>query len=113
MMVKRVKIDPFDLYDPFDKPPLNLQKDFYVPTYQQTIDYLFTRLPMFSRIGAAAYKEDLYQYDCPLRTSWTIPSGNSNAYMWQVPMARALSAICWLRYCKQQVTKQDCTLLHT
>lgn len=28
-------------------------------TYQQTIDYLFNRLPMFSRIGAAAYKKDL------------------------------------------------------
>ncbi len=28
-------------------------------TYQQTIDYLFSRLPMFSRIGAAAYKPDL------------------------------------------------------
>ena len=28
-------------------------------TYQQTIDYLFTRLPMFSRIGAAAFKKDL------------------------------------------------------
>lgn len=27
--------------------------------YQQTLDYLFTRLPMYSRIGAAAYKEDL------------------------------------------------------
>jgi dihydrofolate synthase/folylpolyglutamate synthase len=29
-------------------------------TYQQTIDYLYTKLPMFSRIGAAAYKEDLH-----------------------------------------------------
>jgi dihydrofolate synthase / folylpolyglutamate synthase len=28
-------------------------------TYDQTIDYLFTRLPMFSRLGAAAYKDDL------------------------------------------------------
>jgi len=28
-------------------------------TYRETIDYLFTRLPMFSRIGAAAYKKDL------------------------------------------------------
>ncbi|MDZ4809623.1 MAG: bifunctional folylpolyglutamate synthase/dihydrofolate synthase, partial [Bacteroidota bacterium] len=28
-------------------------------TYHQTLDYLFTRLPMFSRIGAAAYKADL------------------------------------------------------
>ncbi|MEP7374105.1 MAG: folylpolyglutamate synthase/dihydrofolate synthase family protein [Chitinophagaceae bacterium] len=27
--------------------------------YQQTIDYLFTRLPLFSRIGAAAYKPNL------------------------------------------------------
>jgi dihydrofolate synthase / folylpolyglutamate synthase len=29
-------------------------------TYQQTIDYLFAKLPMFSRIGAAAYKKDLH-----------------------------------------------------
>ncbi|MFY7965426.1 MAG: bifunctional folylpolyglutamate synthase/dihydrofolate synthase [Chitinophagaceae bacterium] len=28
-------------------------------TYQQTIEYLFSRLPMFSRVGAAAYKADL------------------------------------------------------
>lgn len=27
--------------------------------YQETINYLYTRLPMFSRIGAAAYKKDL------------------------------------------------------
>ncbi|MFN4284402.1 MAG: bifunctional folylpolyglutamate synthase/dihydrofolate synthase [Lacibacter sp.] len=28
-------------------------------TYQQTIDYLYSRLPMFSRTGAAAYKKDI------------------------------------------------------
>jgi dihydrofolate synthase/folylpolyglutamate synthase len=28
--------------------------------YNQTIDYLFAQLPMYSRIGAAAYKEDLH-----------------------------------------------------
>lgn len=28
--------------------------------YEETIDYLFTRLPMFSRIGAAAIKKDLH-----------------------------------------------------
>jgi len=28
-------------------------------TYQETLDYLFTKLPMYSRIGAAAFKEDL------------------------------------------------------
>jgi dihydrofolate synthase/folylpolyglutamate synthase len=27
--------------------------------YTETLDYLFTKLPLFSRIGAAAYKEDL------------------------------------------------------
>ena len=29
-------------------------------TYRQTIDYLYQHLPMFSRIGAAAYKADLH-----------------------------------------------------
>ncbi len=28
-------------------------------TYKETINYLFSKLPMYSRIGAAAYKEDL------------------------------------------------------
>ena len=28
-------------------------------TYKETIDYLFSRLPMFHRVGAAAYKADL------------------------------------------------------
>lgn len=28
-------------------------------TYQETLDYIFAKLPMFSRIGAAAYKADL------------------------------------------------------
>ena len=28
-------------------------------TYPETLDYLFTKLPMFSRIGAAAFKKDL------------------------------------------------------
>ena len=27
--------------------------------YQQTLDYLFSQLPMFQRIGSAAYKADL------------------------------------------------------
>ena len=29
-------------------------------TYLQTLDYLFSQLPMYSRVGAAAYKEDLH-----------------------------------------------------
>ena len=33
---------------------------FFMPDYQHTLDYLFARLPMFSRIGSAAYKADLH-----------------------------------------------------
>lgn len=33
--------------------------DTGIMNYQQTLDYLFAKLPMFSRIGAAAYKPDL------------------------------------------------------
>ncbi|RYY70077.1 MAG: bifunctional folylpolyglutamate synthase/dihydrofolate synthase [Chitinophagaceae bacterium] len=29
-------------------------------TYQETLDHLYAQLPMFTRIGAAAYKEDLH-----------------------------------------------------
>ncbi len=29
-------------------------------TYQETLDYLYAQLPMFSRVGAAAYKVDLH-----------------------------------------------------
>lgn len=32
---------------------------FFMSDYQQTIDYLFHRLPMYSRLGAAAFKSDL------------------------------------------------------
>src|SRR6187402_1545481 len=28
-------------------------------TYQQTLDYMYAQLPMFSRIGASAFKADL------------------------------------------------------
>ncbi len=39
--------------------PLKALEIFSYMTYQQTLDFLFTRLPMYSRIGLAAYKEDL------------------------------------------------------
>jgi dihydrofolate synthase/folylpolyglutamate synthase len=28
-------------------------------TYPETVDYIFSKLPMFTRIGPAAYKADL------------------------------------------------------
>jgi len=30
-----------------------------VPTYSETLDFLFSRLPMFTRVGASAFKKDL------------------------------------------------------
>src|ERR1700733_11685937 len=32
---------------------------FCTMSYRETLDYLYTTLPMFQRIGAAAYKPDL------------------------------------------------------
>ncbi len=43
----------------FQKWPFLFARTFAGMNYEETIDYLFTRLPMFSRIGAAAYKADL------------------------------------------------------
>ena len=40
--------------------PVFLCTIFALMNYQQTVDYLYKYLPMFSRIGAAAYKEDLH-----------------------------------------------------
>ncbi len=42
------------------RPSVNTGGFIFTPMdYQQTLNYLFTKLPMYSRIGAAAYKEDL------------------------------------------------------
>src|SRR6266496_3176340 len=38
---------------------MTLTKPTSLMNYQQTVDYLFSRLPMFSRIGVAAFKKDL------------------------------------------------------
>jgi hypothetical protein len=51
-------------YPPTNQPStFNLQtfsSIFVVMNYQQTINYLYAQLPMFSRVGSAAYKEDLH-----------------------------------------------------
>lgn len=38
----------------------NLHSTFGKMNYQQTLDYLYCQLPMFSRVGSSAYKEDLH-----------------------------------------------------
>ncbi len=37
----------------------DISKRSLTTEYKQTLDYLFSRLPMYQRIGAAAYKADL------------------------------------------------------
>jgi dihydrofolate synthase / folylpolyglutamate synthase len=37
-----------------------LHRNLFGMTYQETIDYLYTQLPMFTRVGASAYKADLH-----------------------------------------------------
>lgn len=54
-------------------------------TYQQTLDYLFSRLPMFSRVGSIAFKKDLTNtlslceyFDNPHRKFQSIHIGGTN-----------------------------------
>jgi dihydrofolate synthase/folylpolyglutamate synthase len=54
-------------------------------TYLETLDYLYTKLPMFSRIGAVAYKKDLHNtialcdaVDNPQKRFKTIHVGGTN-----------------------------------
>ena len=37
-----------------------LRRNYLVMNYQQTVDYLYQHLPMFTRVGAVALKHDLY-----------------------------------------------------
>jgi dihydrofolate synthase/folylpolyglutamate synthase len=39
--------------------PIFVRYSMYMD-YQQTLDYLYERLPMFTRVGASAFKKDLY-----------------------------------------------------
>jgi dihydrofolate synthase/folylpolyglutamate synthase len=43
----------------FNEKKMILTSDNYQMIYDQTINYLFSKLPMFSRIGVAAFKKDL------------------------------------------------------
>ena len=54
-------------------------------TYKQTLEYLYARLPMFTRVGASAYKKDLHnviamcnQLDNPQNTFKSIHVGGTN-----------------------------------
>ncbi len=44
----------------FSSTQLRILDYFWSMTYPETIEYLYAQLPMFSRIGAAAYKKDLH-----------------------------------------------------
>lgn len=50
-------INPYFIRD--SESLLYIWSNFFPVTYDQAVNYLFTKLPMFSHIGAAAYKKDL------------------------------------------------------
>ena len=51
-------------------------------TYKETLDYLFAQLPMFHRIGAAAYKAD------------AIKKGNHTATSAEAVISRVKNGAC-------------------
>jgi hypothetical protein len=54
--------------------------------YLQALDYMYTHLPMFQRIGSAAYKANL-------DNTWAI-CNLLNAYILQELMAKVLLVTC-------------------
>ena len=67
-------------------------------TYKETLDYLFTHLPMYQRIGAAAYKKDLTNtlallqiLDNPQDTFTSIHIGGTNG---KGSVSNMLAAVC-------------------
>lgn len=62
-------------------------------TYQDTLDYLYAKLPMYNRIGAAAIKNNL-DNTLAICSFLGNPEKNILVYILQVPMAKALLVIC-------------------
>lgn len=67
-------------------------------TYSETLDYLFTHLPMYQRVGAAAYKKDLTNtlallkiLDNPQDTFTAIHVGGTNG---KGSVSNMLAAVC-------------------
>ena len=79
--------------------------------YQQTIDYLFTRLPMFSRIGAQCHKKRYHQYCSAYVNHWVIRIRNSKRFILQELTERVQSAICWQLFYKLPAIRPDYTPL--
>jgi len=77
--------------------------------YQQTIEYLYQHLPMFSRIGAAAYKKDLHN-TIALCDALDKPQTNSKVFILPALTVKEVPAICLPLCCNRRATKQGYTL---
>ena len=75
-------------------------------TYQETLNYLFSQLPMYQRIGGAAYKADLSTTQ-KLDEYFNHHTRGLSRYTLQVPIEKDRFRICWHRFFKMQVSKQD------
>ncbi len=79
-----------------------------MPTYEEVIEKMFAALPMFHRIGAAAYKADLSS-----QTHSAIRKTNSKASTLQAQTAKVPHPTYSPQYYRQQATKQDFSPRHT
>ena len=61
-------------------------------TYEETIDYMFSQLPMYQRVGKAAYKADLENH-----------TKITGQFTWQEQTEKEQFLILLLQFC----TKQD------
>jgi dihydrofolate synthase / folylpolyglutamate synthase len=80
--------------------------------YRQTIQYLYDQLPVFHRIGPAAYKPDMGNIEA-LCEMLGQPHQNFVPFILPEPMEKVRFPICWLLYCKVPAIKPACTPLLT
>ena len=81
--------------------------------YAQTLEYLYTQLPMFTRVGSSAYKEDLFNTIELCNRLNNDRKISLKVSISAVPMVRDQLRICWLLFYKWQGIKQAYTPHHT
>ena len=80
-------------------------------TYQETLNYLFSQLPMYQRIGGAAYQADLSTTQ-KLDEYFNHPTRGLSRYTLQVPMEKDRFRICWHRFSKCRFQNRTLYISH-
>jgi len=77
--------------------------------YKETISWLFNQLPMYQRVGKAAYKADLNNTKAILKALGN-PEKKLKQFILQVQTGKVVFHILLLPYYKMQAIKQGFTL---